>query len=429
MSYQIAPSGTSSSLNIQNYPLIIQKFSFLSSSRLDLRLSRSGSGCRGGGETTVNSVRVTIAGTADRLAATGSVHVGPVGVVDGRCVDGNSEVGEQTVLEGVTQVDVVQEGVGVGVLGLHGDHAVVCVGCDGDRVGIVRVGGLDLADHVLVPEDLTNVGDGATRQGVVGQQSSAPVHNVVVVGGAVSVVTGEQGVEGHHTVLIGLLYTTEEGAVVVGQVVGVTVAISHQAGVDTGGVAAPDLGVDASEGLAGLDVNELLLDGDRNTLLVLTDVAADVLAGDPVGSGFTLSAGSEEADLLVVVEDLGLGGAGRDGTGGQVRFVQHLSGVATGLQLTAVHIDHGAATGLGAGVKATGLQAGLTLLQTVGHTALEGALLKGLTLLMVTRVGGGQQGIADDGQVKDVLDLHIESGRRVAEMLDNVRMLAMRVGD
>lgn len=106
----------------------------------------------------------------------------------------------------------------------------------------------------------------------------------VNVGGTAGVVAGEDGVEHGHAVLVCLLDAAEEGLVNVARVAGVTVAVGHHARVDTRGVAVPHLKVDVGNGLARVYVDDLVVDGGGDTLLVIDDVLADVLATHVVRS-------------------------------------------------------------------------------------------------------------------------------------------------
>lgn len=69
-------------------------------------------------------------------------------------------------------------------------------------------------------------------------------------------------------------------------------AIKLHTSVDTSGVGVPDISPDIGEGLAGRDVDELDVGHDGNTLLVVDQVRADVLAKDV-----------ERANLALGVED------------------------------------------------------------------------------------------------------------------------------
>lgn len=50
--------------------------------------------------------------------------------------------------------------------------------------------------------------------------------------------------------------------------------------VHSGGVGVPDVGPHADQRLAGRDVDELIVRGDRNTLLAVCHIGADVFAED-----------------------------------------------------------------------------------------------------------------------------------------------------
>jgi hypothetical protein len=70
----------------------------------------------------------------------------------------------------------------------------------------------------------------------------------------------------------------------------------------------PHLEVDVGDGLAGIDVDDLVVEHNVDTLLVLDDVAADVLAGDVVGTLGDL--GGEDARVLRAEEGGGVGVCG-----------------------------------------------------------------------------------------------------------------------
>lgn len=65
----------------------------------------------------------------------------------------------------------------------------------------------------------------------------------MVVCGTAVIMAREYGLELHNTVAVGLGNAAEEGVVVVGQVIGVAIASGDQAGVDTSGVAVPNIPV------------------------------------------------------------------------------------------------------------------------------------------------------------------------------------------
>lgn len=121
----------------------------------------------------------------------------------------------------------------------------------------------------------------------------------VSVGGASLVVAGEDGVEGNHPVVVGLLDTAQVGGIpaVSGVVAGCRDATVRSAGsvlgisdevipVDTGGIGVPDIHHRALYRPAGVDVDVLHLKGevDTVTVLLLSDVLAQNLSPDVVGA-------------------------------------------------------------------------------------------------------------------------------------------------
>lgn len=262
--------------------------------------------------TTINLGVVTTVSTSDVLATISSEDIGVVRVVLSSGVDSNLDPSEDAILQLVTKVRVVEDRVGGGSISLLGKDTVDLVVGLRDLVGVVRVGGLNLLDQVLVVEELTDVRGVAAGEGVVGEQGGVQVGDDVVVGGAAVVVTREEGQEGNHSVLVGALHTTQEGGVVVTDISSVSVTLGDQAGVDTCGVAAPDLGKHVGDGLAGFDIDELfqrllvnvpvwmdlwgcptylLLDDDGDTLLTLQNIGAKTLTDNPVRT--TLALGVE----------------------------------------------------------------------------------------------------------------------------------------
>lgn len=88
------------------------------------------------------------------------------------------------------------------------------------------------------------------------------------MGGATGVVAGEDGLVADNTPFITGLNTTQESLVQVGLVVGVSVTACDNAGVDTGGVAVPEVGVDVWDGVAGVDIDQLDVEIQGHTRLV-----------------------------------------------------------------------------------------------------------------------------------------------------------------
>lgn len=128
------------------------------------------------------------------------------------------------------------------------------------------------------------------------------------VGGTAGVVTGEGCVKLHNPALVGLVDTTEEGIVKVGSVRAVTIAAGRDARVDTGGVAVPQLDVDRGNRLAGVDINDLDVEVQRYTFLILGNVLTDQLALDPIGSLSYIW--RKDAGVVAGEEDGGIGISG-----------------------------------------------------------------------------------------------------------------------
>lgn len=68
------------------------------------------------------------------------------------------------------------------------------------------------------------------------------------MGCAAGVVAREDGLELGDTRVVGLLNSTEESRVQVGLIGGVAVAAGHNARVDAGGIAVPEVEVDVRDG-------------------------------------------------------------------------------------------------------------------------------------------------------------------------------------
>lgn len=187
------------------------------------------------------------------------------------------------------------------------------------RVAHIRFGGFDLGNEVLVEEDLADVRGGSGEvsgifeQGAVGADDGGVgvVGENVNVSGTAGVVTREGGFELDDTVDVGLLQSAVEGVVEVGSVVGVSVSAGGNARVDASAVAVPGIDVDGGCRGAGGGVDELDIDEERDTGLVLGHVRANQLAIDVVGTlgDFWLqdTAGvvGEEGELVVAVLDSG----------------------------------------------------------------------------------------------------------------------------
>jgi hypothetical protein len=169
--------------------------------------------------TTIDLGVVTALSTSDIDTTSGSENIGVVRVVVGGGVNGDLDPSEDTILNLVTEIGVVQDRVGGGgAIGLLLKDTIDIVMGLGNLIGVVGVGRLDLLNEVLVVEELSNVGCVAPGKGVVGQQGGVDVSDDVVVAGAAVVVTREKGQEGNNTVLVSTLNSTQESGVVVGKV-------------------------------------------------------------------------------------------------------------------------------------------------------------------------------------------------------------------
>ena len=92
--------------------------------------------------------------------------------------------------------------------------------------------------------------------------------STVNVGGAAGVVAREDGLIADNTLFVTGLDTTQESLVQVGLVVVVSVGACNNTGVDTGGVAVPEVGVDARNGCTSVDINQLDVKMQGHTNLV-----------------------------------------------------------------------------------------------------------------------------------------------------------------
>jgi hypothetical protein len=223
------------------------------------------------------------AGTAALVLNTTALVVEGSGgdIVGSSGVDTEGQPSKDTIADAVAEESVLVEGVDTLGGGLLGSNRVIGVGGQVLGVGVVGGSKLNGRDEILVEESLADVaGDDVVAEGTVAVLGGVLVDHQVDVGGTGGVVTGEGGLELSDTVGVGLLDTTEEGVVNVGLIGGVTVARGNDTGVDTGGVAVPHLEVDVGDGLAGVDINDLVVNDGVNTLLVLADITTDVLATD-----------------------------------------------------------------------------------------------------------------------------------------------------
>lgn len=156
---------------------------------------------------THNTVAVLVTTICLEVGRNAVVRV--VGKVRGG-IEANLDPGKETVIEVVTQIDVLGERV-VGTVGLQHAPHVVRIRGDGLSVGVVRVGIFHCAAQHFVPEELANVrhAAGAYLQSLVRKQSSVQMGQQVGVSRTSVVVTREDGLEFDYTVAVGLLNTTQ----------------------------------------------------------------------------------------------------------------------------------------------------------------------------------------------------------------------------
>lgn len=116
--------------------------------------------------------------------------------------------------------------------------------------------------------------------------------------------TSEGCLERHNATLIRLLNTTVESVVQVGSIIGVAVAVGNDTRVYASTVAVPDLEENFWYRLAGVDVNDLDVEGEFNALLTIRNVLPDELALHPVGALSHL--GTEDAAVVAREEGAGV---------------------------------------------------------------------------------------------------------------------------
>lgn len=144
--------------------------------------------------------------------------------------------GQETILDGVAELDVSEDGVAGG--GLDQEDLVVGIGRDRLGVGVVRVEQLDLVADALVPESLADMSKGGIVDGaVLADGGVGVVQQRVDVGGAAGVVTREDGVERGDALVVGGLEAAQPGQVEDADVVRVAVAGVGRARVDSSRVA------------------------------------------------------------------------------------------------------------------------------------------------------------------------------------------------
>lgn len=215
------------------------------------------------------------------VAAIGRVvGSGVDGVVGGR-IDTDGDPGKDTVGNGITKEDVLNNGVDV--ISLARENAVLGVQRPLLSVGAVGLESLNLGEQILVEKELTNVSSvGTAGDSAVGQErpraaSVSEDMNVVCTRGVVS---GDDRDELEHTILIGGLDTAKECLVEVGGIGGIAVAAGCNTRIDTGCVAVPEVQGNILQGLTGVGVDNLDIQVQRDALLILGDVLAEQLSDD-----------------------------------------------------------------------------------------------------------------------------------------------------
>lgn len=215
------------------------------------------------------------------IKVTGNVVVVVSGIVDG-AVNANLDPGKQAVLQVIAKVHKLREGV-VGVVSLNNRPHVFLVGGDGLLVGVVGRQLLHGRSESLGPEELANVryrgiphGDGAVRL-----DGCVHVREQMRVSGTTLVVTGEDGLELGHAVIVRQLDASEVRAV---EPIGSVVARGADSRVNTSGVAVPDVDSHGRDGRAVADVDVLHLEEQGNSVAPLrfNDIGAHLLADDVV---------------------------------------------------------------------------------------------------------------------------------------------------
>lgn len=191
-----------------------------------------------------------------------------------------SQPAKDTLRNSVTKQSPLNNGVVVLVSSLS-KNVVTSIGHQLLSVSVVRSKTLNLVDQVLVEVGLADMAAvDIVSKGLVLEQSSVGMSEKVNVGSAAGVVAWEEGLKLRNTILVGLLDTTAKGVVDVSLVVDVSVTLVVHTSIDTSGVAVPDIEIQLGYRLAGLNVDDLVVENEVNTLLVLLEVATNGLTTD-----------------------------------------------------------------------------------------------------------------------------------------------------
>lgn len=249
-----------------------------------------------------------------------------------RGVETNLDPSEETVVQVVAKVNVLGERI-VRAIGLLDRPHVLSVGRNRLSIGVIGVGVLHCGSENLVPEQLSDLSHAARAhfQGFVWENSRVEVSQQMSVRSTAFVVTGEDCLEVHNAVLVGLLNTAKVSAVpsagsIVAGLRNSTSLVSTRVEpyvadvcipVDTSGIGLPNIDQSTRNGSAGVDVNVLHLQRDVHTvrvqilLHVLTDhFAPDVVRAVGNGGGKNAAGVGGKHDRLgggrAIVKDTGL---------------------------------------------------------------------------------------------------------------------------
>lgn len=239
-----------------------------------------------------------------------------------RSINPNRNPPKQPLLQSLPKIRILKHRIRRRIRRLRSQHPILSIRRDRHIIRVIRIRRLHLAYDLLVPEQLADVRVRADREGAVGVVGCVLVDDHVVVGGAARVVAGEDCFEARDAVGGGGLDAAEEGGVDVGEVVGVAVARLHDAGVDaccvavpgsimlgsmfnksssllegkqTGRKNIPQVPPDVSQGLTGLDIQELRFKNDRYTCLAFLQIISNLFAFDPVWA--RLAAGTDDTSV------------------------------------------------------------------------------------------------------------------------------------
>lgn len=193
-------------------------------------------------------------------------------------IDPEGDPSEDTLRDGFTNEGVVDNWIGSS--GLLAKDLVIGVQCDDLGVGGVWGDGISFSDEILIEEDLADVRNVSASIGTVLIGCAVEVGEDVEVGGSAGVVTWEEGGELGDSLIRCRLELSQECGVQVAEVGRVSITAGDNTGVDTCGIAGPDLDDRVGYWVAGGHVDDLGVEDELNTLLVLAGILTDILASD-----------------------------------------------------------------------------------------------------------------------------------------------------